>query len=578
MRPLFILALTSACIASAQFSGLSATADGSSVYFSSTLRLRGTTESFNSKIFELDAGGPRLSQARDPGQRAFNTTAEFYSLVAPQVADDGSVLAFTGTRPCNGGSSCLAVQTVQGTIVDSSGQEILRAFGYVNISPSGQWAVFSSRNNFGSPSLSGADLVDLSTGMQVHVPHTFYGPTRRRIADDGTIAFFDSGAVVLWRSDGQQTIRDTSIPFQTPYPEPALMISNEGKRVVYQNVKGLVLYDRTQAAGITVASGNPTSVTISDDARTIAWIGGDFQIGIASPTGVDLPSISEGVAELALSGDGQVLFAATRNGRILTISLPLGTTAELIPRTPWITNPPSNYPYYPLLGISAGVSAGSLAIISGTGLSDLTMSATPPTTGALGDVRILIGGMDVPVEAISPTLIWFQVPWELAPQDYPLQYLSGSSPFETSPSTITVQATAPQFLRNADGLATAVHGDWSGLVDWPNFAHPGELIYVYMTGLGPVNPSVPTGAATPDTPLSYVAGSLTCQFFGNTVFDAHDATVEFAGLAPGMVGIYQVSLRVPEGLFGPVPEYTFGIGCGFGSNFPGGIIGVIPSN
>src|SRR5580700_11390115 len=111
MRSLFILALTGACIASAQFSGLSATADGSRVYFSSTLRLRGTTESFNSKIFGLDSGGPSLTQARDPGQRVFYTTAEFYELIAPDVSDDGAILAFTGIRPCNGGSGCLATQT-----------------------------------------------------------------------------------------------------------------------------------------------------------------------------------------------------------------------------------------------------------------------------------------------------------------------------------------------------------------------------------------------------------------------------------------------------------------------------------
>jgi hypothetical protein len=310
MRSLLTLALASACVASAQFSGLSPTADGSSVYFSSTLRLRGTTESFNSKIFELDAGGPRLSQARDPGQRVFNTTPDFYNLIAPQVADDGSVVAFTSTRPCYGGSSCVPVQTIQSTIVDSSGQEIMRAFGYVNISPSGRWAVFSSRNLFDAPGLSGAQLVDLNSGTQFDIPYAFYGQTRRRVSDDGTVAFFDSGTIVLWRSDGQQTIIDTRIPSQTPYPEPALMISNDGTRVVYLNGHGLVLYDRTRAAGILITSGNPTSVTISGNGRTIGWIGGDSQIGIASPTGVDLPSITEGVAELALSGDGQVLFAS----------------------------------------------------------------------------------------------------------------------------------------------------------------------------------------------------------------------------------------------------------------------------
>jgi uncharacterized protein (TIGR03437 family) len=574
MRSLLFLTLTSASVASAQFSGLSATADGSSLYFSSTLRLRGTTESFYGKIFALDADGPRLAQARDPGPRVFNTPPQFYNLVAPQVADDGSVLAFTGTGPCVGsGLYCLTAQTAEGTIVDSTGQEILHALGYVNISPNGRWAVFSGRNTFAAPSLSGSDLVDLSTGMQVHVPHSYYGPTRRRIANDGAIAFFDSGSIVLWRSDGQQTISDPRITTRTPYPEPTVMISNDGARVVYQNVNSLVLYDRTLARGILLTNSTPTSVTISDDAHIIAWISGD-QIGITSLIGVQVPTISEGVAEVALSGDGQTLFASTKNGRILRIELPSGASTELIARTPWITNPPDNYPFTPLTGISGSVAAGSPAIISGTGLSDLTLSAAPPIVGGLGDVHILIGGMDVPLEAISPSLVWFQVPWELAPQDYPLQYLSGSSPFETDPTTITVQSAAPQFFRNAYGDVVAVHGDWSGLVV---YAHQGELIHVYVTGLGPVNSPVPTGAATPDAPLSYIAESLTCKFFGQTASDAHDATVEFAGLAPDMVGIYQVDLRVPDGLLRPVPVYTFEISCGFGPGLTAsGDIGLIP--
>ena len=218
-------------------------------------------------------------------------------------------------------------------------------------------------------------------------------------------------------------------------------------------------------------------------------------------------------------------------------------------------------------------------MISGTGLSDLTASAAPPTTGGLGDVRILIGGVEAPVEAISPGLIWFQVPWELVPQDYPLEYLSSNSPFESAPTSITVQSAAPQFVTNPDGFTTAVHGDWSGLVEWPNYAREGELIYVYMTGLGPVSPPVPTGGPTPDSPSSSVTGSFTCQFTGQTFADVHNATVLFAGLAPELVGVYQVAVQVPLGLFGPVPLYTFGIHCGYKPGLiADGAIGVIPSN
>ena len=576
MRSLLILALTSVGVASAQFSGLSSSADGSSVYFSSPLRLRGTTQSFNSKIFVLDAAGPRLSQARDPGPQVLHTATEFYNLVEPQVADDGSVLAFTGTRPCYFGSGCVTAQTAQGTIVDNSGHEILRALGYVNISPSGQWAVFSGRNTFGS-SLSPTELIDLSTNTQIDVPYHFFGPTLRRVADDGTVAFFNQGTIVLWRSDSQQTITDTSIPFQTPYPEPALMISNDGQRVIYQNGNALVLYDRTQAAGINLASDVTVSATISDDTRTIAWISGpDSQISVASTEGTNIPAIAEGAAEIVLSGDGSRLFAVTKTGRLLEIELPLGTTAELIPRTPSITTSTN---VSPAMSISGGVAAGSITAVTGTGFSDLTLSATPPISSGLGDVRILISGTDVPVEAISPSLVWFQVPWELVPQDYTLEFLSGSSPFETGPGTITIESTAPRFFGTAYGdgslIVTAVHGDWSGVVGSPNFAYSGELIYLYMTGLGPVTPLVPTGAATPDTPLHNVNGSLRCQFEDGLT---HDANIYFAGLAPGMLGIYQVALQVPYGLraIGGV----FGISCSFGLNQPAadGLIYVSPNN
>ena len=180
-------------------------------------------------------------------------------------------------------------------------------------------------------------------------------------------------------------------------------------------------------------------------------------------------------------------------------------------------------------------------------------------------MRIVIGDSDVPVAAISPDVVWFQLPWELPPQDYKFEFLSGSSPFETGPGTITVQAVAPEFFQimNGDGsfAVKAVHGDWSALVNSDNPAHAGEAIYLYMAGLGPVNPPVPTGAAAPDRPPSQITGALSCQFLDGLV---HDANIFFAGLAPGMVGIYQVSLQIPTDL--RAPGYAIVIRCGFGSD------------
>jgi hypothetical protein len=64
---------------------------------------------------------------------------------------------------------------------------------------------------------------------------------------------------------------------------------------------------------------------------------------------------------------------------------------------------------------------------------------------------------------------------------------------------------------------------------------------------------VPAGAAGPNTPPSQITGTLDCVFLDGLV---HEAPVYSAGLAPGMVGIYQVAL--PTDL-----RDVCGVSCGF---------------
>jgi len=60
------LATVLASTLSAQFSGLSATADGSSVYFASKLRLKGSAGPLNRKIFVSTGEAVKLFRAREP--------------------------------------------------------------------------------------------------------------------------------------------------------------------------------------------------------------------------------------------------------------------------------------------------------------------------------------------------------------------------------------------------------------------------------------------------------------------------------------------------------------------------------
>jgi uncharacterized protein (TIGR03437 family) len=61
----------------------------------------------------------------------------------------------------------------------------------------------------------------------------------------------------------------------------------------------------------------------------------------------------------------------------------------------------------------------------------------------------------------------------------------------------------------------------------------GEYIEIYCTGLGPTYASGEY-QRTVDTPTVFVG--------------AAPAVVQYSGLAPGYVGLYQINARIPEGL------------------------------
>src|SRR5262249_32138691 len=71
-------------------------------------------------------------------------------------------------------------------------------------------------------------------------------------------------------------------------------------------------------------------------------------------------------------------------------------------------------------------------------------------------------------------------------------------------------------------------------------ARRGEAVEIYCTGLGPVINPPPPGQPASATNLS--------QTIGTTIVTIGSSRVEvlFSGLAPGLVGVYQVNVRVPS--------------------------------
>jgi len=88
-------------------------------------------------------------------------------------------------------------------------------------------------------------------------------------------------------------------------------------------------------------------------------------------------------------------------------------------------------------------------------------------------------------------------------------------------------------------------------------AKPGETLTFYGVGFGAVTPAIPAGQITGGT--NALAAPLALSIAGTR------ATVSYAGLAPGAVGLYQVNFTVPTIPANDAAPLTFTLGGAAGS-------------
>ncbi|MCC6265320.1 MAG: hypothetical protein IT169_17235, partial [Bryobacterales bacterium] len=233
-------------------------------------------------------------------------------------------------------------------------------------------------------------------------------------------------------------------------------------------------------------------------------------------------------------------------------------------------------------GFKAGgpIAPGSFVSIFGNAIATGTLNAsTVPLPVALGEMSVGIDTRNRQVSEparmvyVSPRQINVFVPWELAGQSSAVFKVQTAGEIATALQDVAVATYAPglfQYIEAGTGkklLAMEIfrNNQRLGLHGSSRRARSGDVLEMYGNGLGPLaggNP--PTGAVSPSNPVKLTAVQPVVTINGIP------ARVEFSGLAPGFVGLYQVNVGVPNGL--SAGEYDVVLTIGGVASVPGRIL------
>jgi uncharacterized protein (TIGR03437 family) len=213
-----------------------------------------------------------------------------------------------------------------------------------------------------------------------------------------------------------------------------------------------------------------------------------------------------------------------------------------------LTNAASFAPGLPAAGGLASLFLSGLtgppAILTGTG---------SPLPAALGGFTIKISGESAALLSVATFdggtgQINFQVPFEyghVSPNNTaPIVEID----FGGTATFLGATAVAPGIFTLADGSAAIEHASNYSLVSETNYINLGEVIIIYVTGLGPYSPGAQTGVA-PSGPAQLEFPTLT------VTIGSSNCAVLYAGPTPGFVGLDQINCRTSSqnSMNGPVP-------------------------
>lgn len=191
---------------------------------------------------------------------------------------------------------------------------------------------------------------------------------------------------------------------------------------------------------------------------------------------------------------------------------------------------------------SQNVAPGGLVSVYGQQMSPMNMAtSTIPLPTALAGSCLSVNGVPVPLLFVSSQQINAQLPYTLGGS----ANLSIHTPGGVSNNYIfNVSPAAPSVFLSGTagtvtGIATIVRADNNQLVTPTNPIHPKDTVVIYLTGMGTTYPQIDAGLAAPSSPLATVTTQPQVTLGGEGL------NIQYAGLVPGEVGVYQINAYVP---------------------------------
>jgi uncharacterized protein (TIGR03437 family) len=186
------------------------------------------------------------------------------------------------------------------------------------------------------------------------------------------------------------------------------------------------------------------------------------------------------------------------------------------------------------------VSPGALVSIFGSGFPDAVL-----------DGAVTVNGIGMPMYSVTASQINTQIPFDVRPG-------AATVKIERDGASVTYNFVlfdaSPGIFKDPSGFALARNAD--GSTNGPTKpAAPGSTIFVYLTGIGPVNHPSTIGEITPNWPIVAAVQPAGASIGGKR------ARAAFLGLTPGGFGMAQVNIVVP-----PLPDGNYPVSIVIGQH------------